>query len=77
MVYRMYHVHEVARERQRGMQEMAQAQSQVRRLRALSKASRRADRARRNLARAHCDAMRLRAELALQLDSQPLSPSER
>ncbi len=56
---------------------MAQAQSQVRRLRALSKASRRADRARRNLARAHCDAMRLRAELALQLDSQPLSPSER
>jgi hypothetical protein len=65
----MYHIHEVAAERQRGMQEMAQAQSQVRRLRALSRASRRAERAQRNLARAHCEAMRLRAELALQLDS--------
>jgi hypothetical protein len=73
----MYHVHEVARERQRGMQEMAMAQSQARRLRALNKASRRAERARRNLARAHCEAMRLRAELALQLDSLPLSPADR
>jgi len=53
------------------------AQSQARRLRALNKASRRAERARRNLARAHCEAMRLRAEVALQLDSLPLSPADR
>ena len=61
----MYHAHEVARERQRGLLETAQAQSYARRVRALSKAARRAERARRNLARAHCEAMRLRAELAL------------
>jgi hypothetical protein len=65
----MYLTHQVAAERQRGMQEVAQAQSQLRRVRALSRASRRAERAQRNLARAHCEAMRLRAELALQLDS--------
>ncbi len=65
----MYHAHEVALERQRGLLETAQTHSQVRRVRALNKASRRADRARRDLARAHCEAMRLRAELALQLDS--------
>ena len=64
----MYYEHEIAMERQRRMQEAAQDQSQARRLRALSKASRRAERAKRNLARAHCDAMRLRAELALRLD---------
>ena len=51
------------------MQEIAQEQSQIRRLRALSRASRRAERAERNLTRAQCDAMRLRAELALRLDS--------
>jgi len=61
----MYPAHEIARERQRGMLEMAQAQNQARRVRALSRAARRAERARRNLARAHCEAMRLRAELAL------------
>ena len=64
----MYYEHEIAMERQRRMQEAAQDQSQARRLRALSKASRRAERAKRNLARAHCDAMRLRAELALRLE---------
>jgi len=64
----MYHDVEVAMQRQRQMQEAAQEQSQARRLRALMRASRRADRAKRNLARAHCDAMRLRAELALRLD---------
>ena len=69
MVCRMYHDHEVATERQRRMQETAQEQSQARRLRALSRASRRAERAERNLTRAQCDAMRLRAELALRLDS--------
>ena len=51
------------------MQEAAQEQSQARRLRALSRASRRAERAERNLTQAHCDAMRLRADLALRLDS--------
>ena len=69
MVCRMYHDHEVAMERQRRMQEAAQEQSQARRLRALGRASRRAERAERNLTRAHCDAMRLRAELALRSDS--------
>lgn len=56
-------------ERQRRMQEAAQEQSQARWLRALGRASRRAERAERNLTRAHCDAMRLRAELALRFDS--------
>jgi predicted O-methyltransferase YrrM len=65
----MYYEHEFLRERQRQMQEMAQAQSQARRLVALNRAARRAERARRSLARAHCEAMRLRAELALRLDS--------
>jgi hypothetical protein len=69
VVCRMYHDHDVAMERQRRMQEVAQELSQARRLRALSRASRRAQRAERNLTRAQCDAMRLRAELALRLDS--------
>jgi hypothetical protein len=69
VVCRMYHDHEVAMERQRQMQEVAQELSQARRLRALSRASRRAQRAERNLTRAQCEAMRLRAELALRLDS--------
>jgi hypothetical protein len=64
----MYQDHEFLRERQRELQAAAQAQSQARRLAALNRASRRAERARRNLARAHCEAMRLRAELALRLD---------
>jgi len=51
------------------MQEVAQELSQARRLRELSRASRRAERAERKLARAHCDAMRLRAELALRLEA--------
>ena len=69
MVCRMYHEHEFARERQLSMLEAAQQHSQARRLRALSRTARRAARAERNLARAHCDAMRLRAELALRLYS--------
>jgi pyruvate-formate lyase len=44
----MYGQHELVKERQRQLHEMARAQSQ---------------------ARAHCEAIRLRAELALQLDS--------
>jgi hypothetical protein len=65
----MYLDYEVAIARQRRMREVAQEQSQARWLRALSRASRRAERAERDLARAHCDAMRLRAELAWRLDS--------
>jgi len=68
VVCRMYNDHEVAMQRQQRILEVAREQHQVRRLRALSRASRRADRAERNLARAHCDAMRLRAELALRLE---------
>ena len=64
----MYRDHEFLKERQRQLQEVAQRESQARRLVALNRASRQAERARRNLARAHCDAMRLRAELALRLD---------
>jgi len=64
----MYYDHEIARQRQRTMQETARLQSQVRQLRALSRVSRRAERAEQNLAKAHCEAMRLRAELALRAD---------
>ncbi len=69
MVCTMYYDHKFLGERQRQLQEVAQAQSQARRLAALNRASRRAARAKRNLARAHGEAMRLRAELALRTDS--------
>ncbi len=65
----MYYDYEVAKERQRTMHESARRQSQVRQLRALTRVSRRAERAERDLARAHCDVMRLRAELVLRTDS--------
>ena len=51
------------------MHESARRQSQARQLRALNRVSRRAERARRDLAKAHGEAMRLRAELALRTDS--------
>jgi hypothetical protein len=63
----MYHNHEVARERQRTMRESAWQQNRARQVRTLARMSRRAERAQRDLAKAHCDAMRLRAELALRL----------
>src|SRR6266536_41386 len=56
VVCTMYYDHKFLGERQRQLQEVAQAQSQ-------------APRAKRNLARAHGEAMRLRAELALRTDS--------
>lgn len=65
----MYYNYEVARDRQRTMHESARLQSQARQLRALTRMSRRAERAERYLAKAHCEAMRLRAELALRTDS--------
>jgi len=59
----------VALERQRSLQEYAMQQSRVRQARAMARMARRAKRAERNLAQAQCEAMRLRAELALRLDN--------
>jgi hypothetical protein len=64
----VYHQEAVARERQQSLQEYAQRQSRVRQARAMTRMSRRARRAERNLVQAQCEAMRLRAELALRLD---------
>lgn len=64
----MYHQEAVVMERQRSLQEYAQKQSLARQARALTRMSRRARRAERNLVQAQCEAMRLRAELALRLD---------
>lgn len=64
----MYHQEAVVTERQRSLQEYAQKQSRARQVRALTRASRRARRAERNLVQAQCEAVRLRAELALRLD---------
>jgi hypothetical protein len=65
----MYYDQQLARDRQQAMHESARQLSQARQLRALTRASRRADRAQRDLAKAHCEAMRLRAELALRTTS--------
>ena len=64
----MYHQEAVVMERQRSLQEYAQNQSRARQVRAMARMSRRAERAERNLVQAQCEAMRLRAELALRLD---------
>jgi len=64
----VYHHEAVAMERQRSLQKYAQQQSRARQVRAMTRASRKAKRAERNLAQAQCEAMRLRAELALRLD---------
>jgi len=50
------------------MQEYAESQSRARQVRATTRMSRRARRAERNLVQAQCEAMRLRAELALRLE---------
>ena len=63
----MYYQEAVAMERQRSLQEYAQTQSRARQVRALARMSRRAQRAERNLVQAQCEAVRLRAELALKL----------
>jgi len=55
-------------ERQRSLQDYAQQEKRARQVRAMTRASRRAKRAERNLVQAQCEAMRLRAELALRLD---------
>jgi hypothetical protein len=64
----VYHQAAVVTERQRSLQEYAQKQNLARQVRAMTRASRRAKRAERNLVQAQCEAMRLRAELALRLD---------
>lgn len=60
----MYPHHEVARERQRSMLADAAAQRQALRVRALHRATRRADRAQQQLAQSRRRAVRLRSELA-------------
>jgi hypothetical protein len=64
----VYHNEAVVMERQRSMQNHARRESQARQLRALTRVSRRARRAERNLVQAQCEAMRLRAELALRVN---------
>ena len=64
----MYQQPAFVTERQRSLQEYAQKQSRARQVRAMTRVSRRAKRAERNLVQAQCEAMRLRAELALRLD---------
>jgi hypothetical protein len=64
----VYYYDAVARERQRSLQEYAEQQSRARQVRSTIRMSRRAMRAERNLVQAQCEAMRLRAELALRLD---------
>jgi hypothetical protein len=64
----VYHQEAVVLERQRSLQEYAQNQSRARQVRALTRVTRRAQRAERNLVQAQCEAMRLRAELTLRLD---------
>jgi hypothetical protein len=58
----------VAMERHRSLQDYAQQESRARQVRAMARVSRRAKRAERHLVQAQCEAMRLRAELALRLD---------
>lgn len=65
----MYVRHELASERQRSMLAEAAAQRQALRVRALDRATRRADRAQRQLARSRRRAMRLRSELAAEQGS--------
>jgi hypothetical protein len=55
---------ELARERHQTMLATAAAERQVVRVRALARATRRAERAQRQLARSRREAMRLRGELA-------------
>jgi hypothetical protein len=64
----VYHHEAVAMERQRSLQDYALQQNRARQVRAMTRMSRRAKRAERNLVQAQCEAMRLRAELALRLD---------
>ena len=65
----MYPHQEVARQRQHTMLAEAAAERRALRLRALGRATRRAERARQQLARSHRQAMRLRSELAAEQGS--------
>lgn len=60
----MYQSEEMARERHRSMLASAAAERQARRVSALCRADRRAERAQRQLARSWSQVMRLRGELA-------------
>jgi hypothetical protein len=69
VVAQMYPPHEVATERQQAMLAEAAAVRQGLRLRALGRATRRAERAQRKLVRSRREAMRLRRELAAEQGS--------
>jgi len=64
VVEQMYPAHELARERQRSMLAAATSERQAKRVLALDRAARRAERARRQLVRSGNEALRLRGELA-------------
>jgi hypothetical protein len=65
----MYPAHEVARERQHAMLAEAASERQAHRVRALGRADRRTERARRLLTRSRHQASRLRGELAAEQGS--------
>ena len=69
VVEQMYPAHELARERQRSMLAMAASQRQAKRVLALERAARRAERAQRQLVRSGNETLRLRGELAAEQGS--------
>ena len=69
VVEQMYPAHELARERQRSMLAMAASERQAKRVVALERAARRAERAQRQLVRSGNETLRLRGELAAEQSS--------
>ncbi len=69
VVAQMYPPHEVVRERQRSMLSEAAAERQGLRLRALCRATRRAERAQRQLAQSRRQVVRLSSEMAAEQGS--------
>jgi predicted RNA methylase len=69
VVEQMYPAHELARERQRSMLAMAASERQAKRVLALERAARRAERAQRQLVRSGNETLRLRGELAAEQSS--------
>ena len=69
VVEQMYPAHELARERQRSMLAMAASERQAKRVLALERAARRAERAQRQLVRSGNETLRLRGELAAEQGS--------
>jgi hypothetical protein len=69
VVEQMYPAHELARERQRSMLATAASERQAKRVLALERAARRAERAQRQLVRSGNETLRLRGELAAEQSS--------